>query len=68
MPLLEAPAAVPAIQRNDLAHLQLEIARRADQLARLVISDPVTDIDLWSQAEQEVFARLRRAGANVTDL
>ena len=66
MPLLEAPIA-PEAQRNDLAHLQLEIARRADRLARLVISDPATDLDLWLQAEQEVFIRHLGAGSNVTE-
>jgi hypothetical protein len=44
-----------AIDRNALARLQLRIARRADQLARLVISDPATDVALWLQAEEEIF-------------
>jgi hypothetical protein len=57
MPLLETLAAVPLVQSNDLARLQLEVARRADQLARLVIPDRATDLALWQQAEQEVFAR-----------
>jgi hypothetical protein len=68
MPFLEAPAAVPEIQSNELAHLQLEIARRADQLARLVISDPATDLALWLQAEQEIFARYGGGRPNVTDV
>jgi hypothetical protein len=68
MPLLEAPTAVSEIQSNELAHLQLEIARRADQLARLVINDPVTDLALWLQAEQEIFARHGGVRPNVTDV
>lgn len=58
MPLLapESPAPIPEVSRNDLAHLQLEIARRADQLARLVITDRTIDVALWRQAEAEVFA------------
>jgi len=67
MPMLEALSAAPVVQRNDLARLQLEIARRADQLARLVIGDPATDLALWLQAEQEVFARHGRGPRKVTD-
>ena len=66
--LLEAPVVVPEIRRNDLAHLQLEIARRADRLARLVITDRPTDLALWLQAEDEVFARHLRAWRHVTDV
>jgi hypothetical protein len=60
MPLVapEPPVAATAeARRNDFAHLQLEIARRADQLSRLVVSDRPTDVTLWLQAEAEVFAR-----------
>lgn len=57
MPLLTASLPISEPRRNDLARLQLEVARRADQLARLVIPDQATDIDLWLQAEDEVFAR-----------
>ncbi len=56
----ELPAAAPEVSRNDLAHLQLEIARRADQLARLVVTDHAIDLALWLQAEAEVFARHKR--------
>lgn len=57
MPLLEPPAVVPGVLRNDLAHLQLEIARRADELTRSVARSRLSDLALWLQAEQEVFAR-----------
>jgi hypothetical protein len=55
MPLIDVPT-MSAIDRNALARLQLKIARRADQLARLVISDPATDVALWLQAEEEIFS------------
>ena len=60
MPLLTAPATLTEPRRNDLARLQLEVARRADQLARLVIPDRATDVALWLQAEDEIFARHQR--------
>jgi hypothetical protein len=69
MPLVspEPPVAATAEARhNDLAHLQLEIARRADQLARLVISDRATDLALWLQAETEIFAHHSRGPRKAT--
>jgi hypothetical protein len=57
MPLLQTATAVPELQRNEFAHLQLEIARRADGLARSVVSHRATDLSLRLRAEQEVFAR-----------
>jgi hypothetical protein len=51
----ESPVPVRSIESNALPRLQLKIARRADQLSRLVISDPATDVALWLQAEEEVF-------------
>lgn len=57
MPLLEPPAVVPEASRNDFAHLQLEIARRADALAGSVARSRISDLDLWLQAECEVFGR-----------
>jgi hypothetical protein len=55
--LHEASLAAPAAQRNDLVHLQLEVARRADELARAFASRRPSDRDLWLQSEQEIFAR-----------
>ena len=66
MPLLAALPVVPDLWHNELVHLQLAIARRADRLARCVISDPVTDLELWKQAEAEVFARHQPGHENVT--
>jgi hypothetical protein len=42
----------------DLLQLQLEIARRADELRSLRGYDPecATDRDLWLEAEQDVLA------------
>ncbi len=68
MPVIENPPMAPVVLHNELAHLQLEIARRADQLARLIIPDPAMDLALWLQAEQEIFARHGYAPANVTDV
>lgn len=43
------------VQSNDLAHLQLEIARRADELAGSIVIG--TDLAIWLRAEREIFAR-----------
>lgn len=66
MPLLDPPPAVPEVSRNDFAHLQLEIARRTDELTRTVARSRISDLDLWLRAEREIFARrdhLRPAAA-----
>jgi hypothetical protein len=53
----EAAPVVFAVSRDEFAHLQREIARRADQLARSIASDRHRDLALWLRAEQEIFAR-----------
>jgi hypothetical protein len=63
MPLLVAPLTATEPWRNDLARLQLEVARRADQLARLILPGRVTDAAVWRQAEEEVFAQHRPPAA-----
>lgn len=40
---------------DELFELELRIARRADQLARLSESDPQSAMEYWHQAEQEVW-------------
>ena len=56
--VLESPVEVGgAVWRNDLAHLQLEIARRADRLMRVATGVRDNDRELWLQAEREVFGR-----------
>jgi hypothetical protein len=45
------------IVRNEFAHLQLEIARLADELVRSVPSLLGRDQEAWLQAEREVVAR-----------
>lgn len=67
MPLPEPPRAIPEISRNDLAHLQLEIARHADQLPSRGRADRGADLARWLQAEEKVFSRHARQPANVTD-
>jgi hypothetical protein len=49
------------VRSNDLAHLQLEIARRADQLARFASPGREQDRSVWLEAETEVFAQHSRA-------
>ena len=52
---------------DDLLHLQLEIARRADQLARTRGAQFTgkTDLSCWLEAEREVLSSTREYGACV---
>ena len=49
---------------DGLLHLQLEIARRADQLARTRGAGFTgeTDLNCWLEAEREVLSSTREAG------
>jgi hypothetical protein len=67
MPLIDSLSAFPfEAQRNDLAHLQWEIARRADELAKSIAPGRDADLFIWLHAEREGFGRrdtpMRRDG------
>ena len=57
MTALESPPEIggPA-NSDDLVQLQLRVARRADELARGGDSTRSRDLQLWFQAERDVFA------------
>lgn len=57
MPRLEPPAVVSEASHNGFVPLQLEIARRADELAGKFTPGCVSDLALWRQAEREVFVQ-----------
>lgn len=51
----------PKFPKDQLFRVELRIARRADELARLYGSDPVHALDPWRQAEREMFGVLATA-------
>lgn len=48
----------PKLPKDPLFRVELRIARRADELARLYGTDPVHALDPWRQAEREMFGIL----------
>lgn len=65
MPTLDpSPVATVETRRNDFVYLQLEIARCADALARAIPPPWRQDLELWLEAEREVFARHGRFGVS----
>jgi hypothetical protein len=47
----------PAFSLDDLFNVELRIARRADELARRRGSAPQHSLELWRQAESEIWSR-----------
>ncbi len=58
--------ALRGIEAEVLLELQLNIARRADSMARRLSSDRMVDRRLWLRAEQEIFERAEKQRWEVT--
>jgi hypothetical protein len=57
MTAVESPTEVAsALADEELFQLELRIAQRADQLSRGGNSTPGRDLEVWFQAERDVFA------------
>lgn len=48
----------PRLPQDELFRVELRIARRADELARLHGTNPVRALDPWRQAERELLGVL----------
>lgn len=48
----------PKLPKDELFRVELRIARRADELARLHGTDPAHALDPWRQAERELLGVL----------
>ncbi len=58
--------ALRGIEAEALLELQLEVARRADLMARRTGSAQIGDRRLWLRAEQEIFERAEKQRLGVT--